>query len=84
MRRLERARDGLCRRTKTGRTEAEGEDGYRENTFRSEGARQAATVAVAAELTEHRISEAVKLENASQQSSLGQLSWKSCLVRGRD
>lgn len=67
----------MCRRKKRRKKQqAEREDGYRENTFRREGARQAATVAAAAELTEHRISDAVKLENASQQSSPGQLSWR--------
>lgn len=39
---------------------------------------------VAAELTEHGISNAVKLENARQQSRLGRHSGRKCLVRVRD
>lgn len=67
MRRLERTRDKGKNRQR--------EDGYRENTLRREGARRAATVAAAAELTEHRISDAVKLENSqpAMQSGTAQL-----------
>lgn len=72
------------KKKKTGRREAERKDGYKENMLRRKGACQAATVAVAAELTEHRISDAVKLENTSQQSSLGRHSGRNCLVRVRD
>lgn len=39
------------------------------------------SVAVAAEFTEHGISDAVTLENARQQSRLGQHSGRKCLVR---
>lgn len=41
-------------------------------------------MAVVAELTEHGISNAVKLENARQKSMLGQHSGRKCLVRVRD
>lgn len=52
--------------------------------LRRKGGCQAVAVAVAAELTEHGISDAVKLENARQQSRLGQHSGRNCLVRVRD
>lgn len=52
--------------------------------LRRKGGCQAVAVAVAAELTEHGISDAVKLENARQQSRLGQHRGGNCLVRVRD
>lgn len=68
--------------TKNGeeRGREERKDSYKENMLRRKGGCQA----VAAEFTEHGISNAVKLENARQQSRLGQHSEKNCLVRVRD
>lgn len=57
---------------------------YKENMLRRNGGCQAVAVAVAAELTEHGISDAVKLENARQQSRLGKHRGRNCLVSARN
>lgn len=55
-------KEGMWRR---GRWREERKEGYKENILRRKGGCQA----VAAELTQYRISNAVKLQNARQQSS---------------
>lgn len=76
---------GDVKNTKKRRGERQGKERLLQREYvKEERGCQAGALAVGAELTKHGISNAVKLENARQQSRLGLHGGKNCLVGVRD